>query len=311
MTGMSDNKIERSIWIAAPRERVWQAVYEPEQLAQWFLPPALGAQLSRDDSGKLSVMMGPMAIEVAIQEQVSPPKQLTSRGLPDRQIAATYALEEERDGTRVTVRLTGLESLPAAAAQERLEPSSTGWEKALQNLKAFVEGQPLPHPEGVLTSVFGYRRESSAVLAVERSIWINAPRERVWRAITDPKEIEKWFSPGTAWEMSALEPGGRLYVYDSETKTEKYTQVVDRVEPPNRYVTHSLAEGTAPSFISDWTLAEENGGTRLTLTYSGYELEAADTRHANMEQTGFGFGMMLDNVRAYVEGHDLPVPGGF
>ena len=31
--------VERSIWIGAPRERVWQAVTDPEQLAQWLLPP--------------------------------------------------------------------------------------------------------------------------------------------------------------------------------------------------------------------------------------------------------------------------------
>jgi uncharacterized protein YndB with AHSA1/START domain len=47
--------VERSIWIAAPRERVWQAVTDPEQLAQWFLPPTLGAQMKGDDRGKISV----------------------------------------------------------------------------------------------------------------------------------------------------------------------------------------------------------------------------------------------------------------
>ncbi len=36
---MKKTSVEHRIWLAAPRERVWQAVTEPEQLAQWFLPP--------------------------------------------------------------------------------------------------------------------------------------------------------------------------------------------------------------------------------------------------------------------------------
>ncbi len=303
--------VERSIWISAPRERVWQAVVEPEEIAQWFLPPALGAQLRRDDDGKLSELMGPMAFEVAVFEQIDPPRQLTSRGLPDKLIAATYVLEEENDGTRVTVTLTGLDALPAAAAQERLGPTGAGWEKALRNLKAFVEGVPLPFPEGVIASMFGYRRETAAKLSVERSIWIAAPRERVWRAITDPQQVEAWFSPGTAWRLSALEVGGKLSVYDPETDTDKYTQIIELVDPPHRFVTRSQVEPPAQPHVSNWTLDEENGGTRLTIQESGYELEAADTRHASMEQNAFGFGMMMENLRAQVEGQDLPYPGGF
>jgi hypothetical protein len=38
-------------------------------------------------------------------------------------------------------------------------------------------------------------------------------------------------------------------------------------------------------------LEEENGGTRLLLTYTGYEQEPKETRHLNIEQNAFGFGM--------------------
>jgi uncharacterized protein YndB with AHSA1/START domain len=308
---MAPISVERKIWIAAPRERVWEAVVEPEQVGQWFLPPALGAQLRRDDDGKLSVLMGPMAVEVAVIEQIDPPRQLTSRGLPDRLIAATYALEEENGGTRVTVTLTGFEALPEAAVQDRLGPAGDGWEKALQNLKAFLEGTPLPFPDGVLASVFGYRRAGGGKLSVERSIWINAPRERVWRAVTDPKEVEQWFSPGTAWRLTALEVGGRLSVYDADTDTDKYIQVIELVDPPSRFVTRSLAEPPGTEYVSSWMLDEENGGTRLTITHSGYELDSDGARHNSMEQNAFGFGMMMENLRALVEGQALPYPGGF
>jgi len=133
----------------------------------------------------------------------------------------------------------------------------------------------------------------------------------VWRAVTDPKEVEQWFSPGTAWRLTALEPGGRLSVYDPETDTDKYVQLIELVDRPHRFVTRSLAEPPGTEYVSSWTLDEEKGGTRLTITHSGYEADSDAARHNSMEQNAFGFGMMLDNLRAAVEGETLPFPGGF
>jgi uncharacterized protein YndB with AHSA1/START domain len=265
--------------------------------------------MKRDDSGKISVSMGGMDIPVAVLEAVDPPRQFTSRTLPDRLIATTYTLEEEKGGTRVTVTMTGFESLPEDARQDRLAPSGSGWEKALANLKAYIDGAELPFPQGYVASLFGYRREAQEKFAVERSIWIDAPRERVWRAITDPKQIQQWFSPTTAWQLSALEVGGRLSVYDPETDTDMYVQVIDLLDPPHQLVTRTEAPETP--YVTTYTLVEENGGTRLTLTHSGYELAPDDTRWDSMEQNAFGFGMMLENMQAHLEGKTLPYPGGF
>jgi len=60
-----------------------------------------------------------------------------------------------------------------------------------------------------------------------------------------------------------------------------------------------------------YILTEEHGGTRLTVTLSGYEQEPNDTRWNNLERDTFGFGMMLQNTKAYIEGQSLPYPGGF
>jgi uncharacterized protein YndB with AHSA1/START domain len=46
--------IERSIWIAAPREQVWQALTDADQLAKWLMPPIMAPQLKRDENGTLS-----------------------------------------------------------------------------------------------------------------------------------------------------------------------------------------------------------------------------------------------------------------
>lgn len=309
---MAKLTVERSIWIAAPRERVWQALTDPEQVMRWFVPNLPGASMHRDDAGKLTIHIGEMGVDFVILEGVEPLRQMTSRSLPDRLIAVTYTLDDERDGTRVTVTMTGFEALPEDAREDRLGQSGTGWEKALQNLNASINGPDLPFPQAYVGPLFGYWRETGEKLAVERSIWIAVPRERVWRAITDPRQIQQWFSPTTPWEMSALEVGGRLYVHNAETNTEMYVQTIELVDPPHRFVTQSVPESPdTVTKVTMYTLMEDNGGTRLTVTLTGYEQEPGDVRWSAMEENGFGFGMMLQNTKAYLEGTALPFPWGF
>jgi uncharacterized protein YndB with AHSA1/START domain len=311
MDVMENLVMERRIWIAAPQERVWGAVTEPEQLAQWFLPPALGAQMKRDGSGKIFVSMMGMDVPVAVLEAAEPPRRATTRTAPDGLTTNTFTLEAQKGGTQVTVTMNGRGIRPGDESEEQAEPSGAAWEKALANLKAYVEGEELPFPEGYVAALFGYRREGKRTFGVERSIWIAASRERVWQAITDPEQIEHWFSPGTKWHGSGPEVGGSFSVYNPETESEMYTQVIEVVEPPHHFVTRTPPEPSGLSYVTDWKLEEEKGGTRLLLNYYGYELEAAETRHTSAEQNAFGFGMMLENVQAYVEGQPLPYPQGF
>lgn len=137
---MSKITIERSIWIAAPRERVWQAVTDPAQIAQWFAP---GTSFSQKGN-TICVRIGEREIEVAVIELVDPPRQITTRHLPERLITTTYTLEEENGGTRFTVTETGFEALAEDARKERFEQDSKGWVTALENLKAYIDGRSLP-----------------------------------------------------------------------------------------------------------------------------------------------------------------------
>lgn len=307
---MDNLKVERSIWINAPRQQVWQAITNPAALAQWLLPPALGAEMKRVDD-VLFVCMGGMEIPLAVLETVEAPKLVRSRGLPDRVVTIAFLLEEENAGTQVTVTMSGFELLPVDARQDRIAPSGAAWEKALANLNAHVSGTSLPFPEGYVAALFGFRRESEKSFAVERSIWIAAPQERVWRAVTDPIQIEKWFSPGMSWKLTALEVGGRLFIPDPETGEETNVQVVQLVEPPRRFILQALPVSPGASDSTTYLLQEEQNGTRLTVTHSGYEFMPEDGRWSAMEQNAFGFGMMVENIRAVVEGTVLPTPGGF
>ncbi|HEX2620880.1 MAG TPA: SRPBCC domain-containing protein [Phototrophicaceae bacterium] len=309
---MEQITVERSIRVNAPRERVWQAVTEPEHIIQWFLPALPGVPMKRDSEGTLSLSMGPMDAAFAVLENIEAPHRVTSRSLPDKQLATTYTLIEENGGTRVTVTMSGFESLPDDARHDRLRLSGENWDRALANLKAHIEGIELPYPQAFVAPLFGFWREARALVAVERSVWINASQERVWQALIDPEKIEMWFAPGTTFKSSGSGVGARLYVEDPQTGAEMYVQIMEVFDPPHRLAMRSVPDTTEEfPFFTSYRLDEENNGTRLTLMYSGYEQLTEVARWKQMEENTFGFGMMLANIKAMLEGTTLPQPSGF
>lgn len=147
--------------------------------------------------------------------------------------------------------------------------------------------------------------------AVERSIWIAAPRERVWQAITDPAQMERWFSPGTAWHMPALEVGGKLFTRDPQTGAELCTQIIRHVDPPEHFAIQTLPDASGAYQVTAYALQHEADGTRLTVTHTAHGDSAPADWEELSQQHAVGFGMMLENVRAHVEGNALPYPQGF
>jgi uncharacterized protein YndB with AHSA1/START domain len=138
--------VERSIWIAAPRERVWRAV--TEETDQWFSISTPATLSSRSPGGRISVTMQGVQIEVAVIEVYDPPHEFTTRELPGGLVTVSFLLDEENGGTRVTVIERGLEALPEQERQARLTRNAAAWTRALDNLSALISGAPLPHPEG-------------------------------------------------------------------------------------------------------------------------------------------------------------------
>jgi uncharacterized protein YndB with AHSA1/START domain len=136
--------LKRSIWINAPRERVWKAVIEPEQITAWFAPNTP----IKFENDTVFIQMDGQFIPVAWVEKIDPPRELTTRGLPDKTTATSYLLEEENGGTRFIVVEKGLEALPPEDRAKYLEQNGHGWDMALANLNAYIEGKALPRPEG-------------------------------------------------------------------------------------------------------------------------------------------------------------------
>lgn len=118
----------------------------------------------------------------------------------------------------------------------------------------------------------------------------DAPRERVYRAFTDPDELAQWFVPeGMTAEVHALEPepGGAFAVSwtDGENRMDNEGTYVEVVEN-ERLVT-----------------VEETGGGDLRLTYEFQDAEAGTEVVLTQEfpgsvpdGVGQGWAGILDNL---------------
>lgn len=118
---------------------------------------------------------------------------------------------------------------------------------------------------------------------------IEAPPERVWKALTDPDLTEQYYF-GTRVE-SDWSPGGEIRYRNSEGGVDVAGEIVE-YDPPRRLTTTfkpawaPAMEGVPPSTVS-WEVRESGGGSRLTLRHAGFDWSApgADMVDGGWQQT--------------------------
>ncbi|MEU5534400.1 SRPBCC domain-containing protein [Streptomyces sp. NPDC020362] len=128
--------------------------------------------------------------------------------------------------------------------------------------------------------------------AIERSIAIDAPVERVWSVLTEPGFLGRWFGNGEPVKID-LCPGG-LLIFDHGVHGVIPARI-QTVEPP-RVFSWRWSQGAAGeepddsnATLVEFTLTgdDSTGGTRLTLVESGFTRlglsadEVADRHRAN------------------------------
>jgi uncharacterized protein YndB with AHSA1/START domain len=138
-------------------------------------------------------------------------------------------------------------------------------------------------------------------LTVERTIWVDAPTERVWQAITQPKHLEQWFAPGCPWEIPALKVGERIKFYN--TPTEILQATIEVVDPPKQFTLRWHDDPTYPdsNMVTTFSLRPENGGTRATIIESGYETLPEHIRQQHMAMAGEGYTASMEALKSFTE----------
>ena len=144
---------------------------------------------------------------------------------------------------------------------------------------------------------------------IRLSIVIDAPREKVFRALTDPEVMAKWFSLPSS-KPPVVEPrvGGTYdlgWTYEMYGKqvTAGTTRILDIVEN-ERLVTDWLdwrGDATRKPQRLAWLLENVGGKTKVTLVHDGFE------RPADMGDYPFGWVYFLDELKKAAEGTNSPV----
>jgi uncharacterized protein YndB with AHSA1/START domain len=154
--------------------------------------------------------------------------------------------------------------------------------------------------------------------ALTLSRWFDAPRERVWKAWTDPERLASWWGPHGFTNPTAIaeaRPGGRLRIVMRSPDGVDYPVVGEFVEvdPPSRIVFTDTADeapaewrstldsfrtatpaGTPLRMIVTVSFEERDGGTQLTIVS---EFASDDDRDAVMRMGAVsGWSESLDKL---------------
>jgi len=131
-----------------------------------------------------------------------------------------------------------------------------------------------------------------ADLVIDREVLIDAPAEVVWRIITQPEQMTRWFADRVDL---VVEPGARGYMGFGEQGGPVVVEVVD---PPTRFSfrwnnTDAGEPVAGSSALVEFTLTPEGDQrTRLRVVESGHESfgwpDAEKQRYADEHRGGWG-----------------------
>jgi uncharacterized protein YndB with AHSA1/START domain len=138
------DRIERTVQIAHPPEKVWAALTTAEGLSAWFgneaaidLRPGGAARMRWTDEGFTAEMRVERVEEPTVFGFTWP-----IYGLPaddPRRTYVEFTLEPAGAGTRLTVTETGFAQLPEDVYRKAYDGNTEGWAKELGELVAHLD----------------------------------------------------------------------------------------------------------------------------------------------------------------------------
>lgn len=140
---------------------------------------------------------------------------------------------------------------------------------------------------------------------IERELFLPVPIDRVWQAISTPAGLSKWFSNQANFEPVA---GSELLFVWHEYGTSHGR--IETVEPPTRFAYRWQAHGVDESepltpensTLVTFNLAEETGGTRLTLVETGFAGLNPAIREKSLQENTSGWRTELQELANYLTG---------
>ena len=287
----------------APRELVWAAWTQAEQLAKWFMPHGFTipqCEVDLREGGRLHmVVRGPDGMEMANDgafEQIDPPERLvltTSAfegpdGQPMLEARNTITFADRGAKTEVSLHAVVTRATPEMAAP--LAGMEEGWLQSLDKLDALLAG----------------READSSEREIATTRVLDAPRETVWRAWTDPEQVVRWWGPKgfrTTIEEMDVRPGGvwrhTMHGPDGTDYTNRVVFLEVR-EPECLAYLHG-DPGEPDRFFATVILDDEGGKTQLSMR-SLFPSAADRARVAEEYGAVEGMESTLDELAAFLAG---------
>jgi uncharacterized protein YndB with AHSA1/START domain len=146
------DRIERTMLLPISRERVWDAVTKPEQLARWFgvvsdMDFRVGGAIHFTWENKPCPYPGVIEVIEPVQHFAFrwPSYAVSHPGLTFATVPGTLVditLEERAGGTFLTLVESGFASLPQPVlAEEAYRDNQDGWQECLNGLRAYLQSQ--------------------------------------------------------------------------------------------------------------------------------------------------------------------------
>jgi uncharacterized protein YndB with AHSA1/START domain len=154
---------------------------------------------------------------------------------------------------------------------------------------------------------------------IEKNVLLRAPRERVWRAVSDATEFGKWF--GVAFDGGFAEGTrmqGRIVPTTVDPEVAKrqepytgaaFTLLVDRIEPLRLFsfrwhpfaIDAELDYTSEPMTLVEFRLEDARGGTLLTISESGFDRIPLARRAQAFEANDEGWSAQARLVEKYLD----------
>ena len=143
---------------------------------------------------------------------------------------------------------------------------------------------------------------------VEKTVELQAPIERVWRALTDHQEFGAWFRvkldgpfvPGAVSRGNVTYPGYEHLRWEA---------VVQKIEPKRTFsfswhpyaIDPEKDYSQEPSTLVEFMLEPTAAGTRLTIVESGFDKLPPERRDEAFRMNDNGWRIQTENIAHHVE----------
>jgi uncharacterized protein YndB with AHSA1/START domain len=148
------DRIEKKILIRAARSRVWRALTNVQEFGSWFGAKLDGPFLpGKESTGKITTPGYDHLKWTAWVERIEPERLFSFRWHPygidpkvdyssEPTTLVEFRLEENPEGTLLTVTESGFDHIPGARRAKAHEMNSQGWAIQLKNIERHVLGKP-------------------------------------------------------------------------------------------------------------------------------------------------------------------------